>query len=450
MYQIDSAGAGILSLQGLGVVDKKQAAVLCIFKCMNMMNIRTFRRRRVSKPIGIHRHSFGKTDYFLYGSYRDVAYACPFGYKKIMASKNPHIGLALDSGGAMGGAHVGVLEVLDENSIPLDIIVGSSAGAAIGAFYAAGKLQDFKRLITDLSFIHSLSYYVDPVFPTSGLLAGSRAYKFIQSIVGDVLIEDLPITFIAVATDLLTGETVAIDKGPLADGVMASIAIPGVFRPVVHMGRLLIDGGVSDPLPLDILKAHSPDISIACNLHPHMPSRYSSNKRRDIIKAEQMASAGEEDLASGMIERVAGLLRTQTIHTGLKPLAENILKLVNIPRAKKALEIDLAKTLKEHLIASKQKLNEIISKPFLTMGSEQRLNIIEILLSATNIQQYQKNRLMLRYEPPDILVEPDVVDIGALEFTKGASAIGEGRNKAQDAIPEILRMIKEKRRSTLR
>jgi predicted acylesterase/phospholipase RssA len=66
------------------------------------------------------------------------------------------------------------------------------------------------------------------------------------------------------------------------------------------------------------------------------------------------------------------------------------------------------------------------------------------------IQQYQKNRLMLRYEPPDILVEPDVVDIGALEFTKGASAIGEGRNKAQDAIPEILRMIKEKRLSTLR
>ena len=197
-----------------------------------------------------------------------------------MASKSPCVGIALDSGGAMGGAHIGVLEVLAENSIPLDIIVGSSAGAAVGAFFAAGKLQDFKKLITDLSFVHSLSYYVDPVFPASGLLAGIRAHKFVHSLVGYVLIEDLAITFIAVATDLLTGETVAIDKGPLAEAVMASMAIPGIFRPVVHMGRLLTDGGVSDPLPLDILMTHSPGITIACNLHPRMPRRFSSSKRR--------------------------------------------------------------------------------------------------------------------------------------------------------------------------
>jgi NTE family protein len=367
-----------------------------------------------------------------------------------MASKKPHVGIALDSGGAMGGAHIGVLEVLAENSIPLDIIVGSSAGAAVGAFFAAGKLQDFRKLITDLSFVHSLSYYVDPVFPTSGLLAGIRAHKFIQSLVGDVLIEDLPITFIAVATDLLTGETVAIDKGPLADAVMASMAIPGIFRPVVHMGRLLADGGVSDPLPLDILMTHCPDISIACNLHPHMPRRFSSSKRRDIIKAEQKASAREEDLASGIIERVTGVISTQAIYESLKPMATSILNKVSVSRSKKVSEIDLAQTMKDHLIASKHKLYEIISRPFLAMGSEQRLNIIEILLSATNIQQYQKNRLMLRYEPPDILIEPDVVDIGAMEFTKGESAIGEGRMKAENAIPELLRMIEEKRRPTSR
>ena len=83
-------------------------------------------------------------------------------------------------------------------------------------------------------------------------------------------------------------------------------------------------------------------------------------------------------------------------------------------------------------------------------AQSRRLNIIEILLSATNIQQYQKNRLMLRYEPPDILIEPDVVDIGAMEFTKGESAIGEGRIKAENAIPELLRMIEDKRRPTSR
>jgi len=367
-----------------------------------------------------------------------------------MASKRPHVGIALDSGGAMGGAHIGVLEVLAENSIPLDIIVGSSAGAAVGAFFAAGKLQDFKKLITDLSFIHSLSYYVDPVFPTSGLLAGIRAHNFIRSLVGDVLIEDLSITFIAVATDLLTGETVAIDKGPLADAVMASMAIPGIFRPMVHMGRLLADGGVSDPLPLDILMTHNPDITIACNLHPRMPRRFSSSKRLDIIKAEQKASAGEEDLASGIIERVAGLMSSQAIFESLKPMAASILKKMSVSRSKKVPEIDLGQTIKDHLIASRQKLYEIISRPFSAMGAQQRLNIIEILLSATNIQQYQKNRLMLRYEPPDILIEPDVVDIGALEFTKGESAIGEGRIKAENAIPELLKMIDAKRKPTSR
>ncbi len=350
----------------------------------------------------------------------------------------------------MGGAHIGVLEVLAENSIPLDIIVGSSAGAAVGAFFAAGKLQDFKKLITDLSFVHSLSYYVDPVFPTSGLLAGIRAHNFIRSLVGDVLIEDLSITFIAVATDLLTGETVAIDKGPLADAVMASMAIPGIFRPVVHMGRLLADGGVSDPLPLDILMTHNPDITIACNLHPRMPRRFSSSKRQDIIKAEQKASAREEDLASGIIERVAGLMSSQAMFESLKPMAASILKKMSESRSKKFPEIDLGQTIKDHLIASRQKLYEIISRPFSAMGAQQRLNIIEILLSATNIQQYQKNRLMLRYEPPDILIEPDVIDIGALEFTKGESAIGEGRIKAENAIPELRRMIDAKRKSTSR
>ncbi len=348
----------------------------------------------------------------------------------------------------MGGAHIGVLEVLAENSIPLDIIVGSSAGAAVGAFFAAGKLQDFKKLITDLSFVHSLSYYVDPVFPASGLLAGIRAHKFVQSLVGDVLIEDLAITFIAVATDLLTGETVAIDKGPLAEAVMASMAIPGIFRPVVHMGRLLTDGGVSDPLPLDILMTHSPGITIACNLHPRMPRRFSSSKRRDIIKAEQKGSAKEEGLASGIIERVTGLMNTKAIYESFKPMAASILNKVGVSRSKKVSETDLVKTLKDHLIASEHRLYEIISRPFSAMGQEQRLNIIEILLSASNIQQYQKNRLMLKYEPPDILIEPDVVDIGAMEFTRGASAIGEGRMKAENALPELLRMIEDKKRVT--
>lgn len=109
-----------------------------------------------------------------------------------------------------------------------------------------------KAVLQGLTWRESLGYYVDPVLPLSGLLAGKRARAFIKDMVGDVRIEDLPMTFIAVATDLLSGETVSIDTGPLVDAIMASISMPGIFKPVVHMDRLLTDGGVTDPLPLDI------------------------------------------------------------------------------------------------------------------------------------------------------------------------------------------------------
>lgn len=365
-----------------------------------------------------------------------------------MARRKPRIGMALDSGGAMGGAHVGVLEVLAEKNIPLDMIVGSSAGAAVGAFFAAGRLREFRDLITDISFIQSLGYYADPVFPYSGLLAGDRARRFIRSLVGDVLIEDLDITFIAVATDLLTGETVTIDRGPLADAVMASIAIPGIFRPVVHMGRLLTDGGVSDPLPLDILKGHDPDISIACNLHPRMTSRYSSARRKSIVAAEQEAYELEEDLASGMVDRVVALLNPQAIREGLKSLAETVFRKIGSPGTDTILEVDYIKTLKEYLSQGSQRLNELKPGYFSAGAGEHRMNIVEILLNTTNIQQYQKNRIMLKYEPPDVLIEPDVVDIAALEFSRSATAIEEGRKKALDAVPKILGLMGRKNQAT--
>ena len=138
-----------------------------------------------------------------------------------MAASSPRVGIALDSGGARGGAHIGVLDVLLENNIPVDVIVGSSAGAFTGAIYATGKADKIKAIIKDLSWRQSLSYYVDPVFPITGLLAGKRARAFLLELLGDVQIEDLPIHFSAVATDLLTGESIPIQSGSLVDAVMA-------------------------------------------------------------------------------------------------------------------------------------------------------------------------------------------------------------------------------------
>ena len=206
-----------------------------------------------------------------------------------MQTRSPKVGIALDSGGAKGGAHLGVMDVLIENQVPLELIVGSSAGAFAGALYAARRVEALKEIIEDLTLRESLGYYMDPVFPISGLLAGKRARSFIHNIVGDVMIEELPVRFVAVATDLLSGETVAIDHGPLVDAVMASVSMPGIFKPVVHMNRLLTDGGVSDPLPLDVLKRYTPEITIACNLHPHLARRLSQTQKNAIIEAEKDA-----------------------------------------------------------------------------------------------------------------------------------------------------------------
>ncbi|MBN2297908.1 MAG: patatin-like phospholipase family protein [Deltaproteobacteria bacterium] len=363
-----------------------------------------------------------------------------------MISKRPTIGIALDSGGAMGGAHIGVLEVLREHDIPLDIIVGSSAGAAVGAFYATGSLDAFRDLISDLSFTEALSFYADPVFPISGLLAGKRARKFLRNLVGDVLIEELPLQYVAVATDLLTGETVPIRTGPLVDAVMASISMPGIFKPVVHMDRLLTDGGVSDPLPIDILKSLSPDITIACNLHAKMPHVMNSNQKKAIVKAQKRSLQQDEDLPSWMIDRLEKILGAQKVLDGLKSFRK-VMKKINENPAGIIPEIDLINAFTEQLKQSKDRINSIIEKSFLRKGKADTLNIFEIMMNATNIQQYQKNRLMLLYEKPDVLIEPNVTEVRSLEFTKGESTIEEGRQKAADAVPKILNIMEENSRS---
>lgn len=341
----------------------------------------------------------------------------------------------------MGGAHIGVLEALAVNGITPDIIVGSSAGAAVGAFYAAGKLDVFKKLITDLSFIESLSYYADPVFPVSGLLAGRRARKFIQGIVGEVSIEDLPVTYAAVTTDLLTGETVPITTGVLTDAVLASISMPGIFRPVIHMGRLLADGGISDPLPLDVLRTYNPDITIACNLHVRVPARFSLAKRRSIIRQEEVTQEREQDLADSAMERLSRTLGAQKLMEMLRPMTDDLLRKISISAAVADAEAAIYRTMKEYIVLRQEKLYELIRKNLPRKPEGPSMNIFEILSSSANIQQYQKNRLMLKYEPPDVLIEPDVMDVGSLEFTKGAETIEKGRLETEKAVPRIRELL---------
>jgi NTE family protein len=344
------------------------------------------------------------------------------------------IGIALDSGGAKGGAHLGVLDVLHENGVDVDIIVGSSAGAFAGAIYSTGTKNKFIEILKGMKWQDALGYYVDPVFPVSSLLGGKRARTFINRILGDVRIEGLPVIFAAVTTDLISGDTVVINSGLLADAVMASGSMPGIFKPVVYGDMLLTDGGVSDPLPLDILRTYRPDMTIAVNLHSSLTSRYNTSQMKALIRAEEeQTDTSYQDVLYEWLSKVPS---GQWLMDNVRPITDNIRRKIDPDADGK---IDLIEKVRDQFSFN---ITALLENSFSSGGKF--MNIFDVLNSSTNIQQYQKNRLMLQYEKPDILINPDVAAIGSLEFTRTRDAIEEGRRCALEALPEIKDLLDKK------
>ncbi|MGJ7910567.1 patatin-like phospholipase family protein [Neobacillus sp. LXY-1] len=177
--------------------------------------------------------------------------------------EQPKIGLALGSGGARGFAHLGVIKVLQESGIPIHLIAGSSMGALVASFYGAGI--DFDNLYK-YSTVFKRKYFLDFTIPKMGFIAGKKVKEFIQIFTHGKNIEDLSIPIGIVATDLITGEKVIFRKGPIADAVRASISIPGIFVPVKSNGRILVDGGVTDRVPVSVAKEMGADIVIAVDV----------------------------------------------------------------------------------------------------------------------------------------------------------------------------------------
>lgn len=176
---------------------------------------------------------------------------------------HPKVGLALGSGGARGFAHLGVIKVLKEEGIPIDLIAGSSMGALVASFYGAGL--DVDRLYK-LSSVFKRKYYLDFTVPKMGFIAGKRVKELIRIFTHGKMIEELDIPIGIVATDLVSGEKVVFKKGPVAEAVRASIAIPGIFVPEKLDGRLFVDGGVVDRIPVSVAKEMGADIVIAVDV----------------------------------------------------------------------------------------------------------------------------------------------------------------------------------------
>ncbi|MEH7882889.1 patatin-like phospholipase family protein [Bacillus sp. JJ1609] len=175
----------------------------------------------------------------------------------------PKVGLALGSGGARGFAHLGVIKVLSEEGIPIDLIAGSSMGALVASFYGAGL--DIDRLYK-LSRVFKRKYYLDFTVPKMGFIAGKRVKELIRIFTHGKTIEELDIPIGIVATDLMSGEKVVFKKGPVAEAVRASIAIPGIFVPEKLDGRLFVDGGVVDRIPVSVAKEMGADLVVAVDV----------------------------------------------------------------------------------------------------------------------------------------------------------------------------------------
>lgn len=251
------------------------------------------------------------------------------------ANSAPKIGLALGSGGARGFAHIGVLKVLEREGIKIDYIAGTSVGSLIGAFYALGfEIKDIENYILEENFTDYLSFknitfeleeyqnkkilgislnlpkiITQPGWPRGLISTLAIRDKFDQISNWAHFEYDLKIPFKAVATDLITGEKIVIDRGKVSNAVAASISIPGIFHPFEFENRILVDGGLKDPVPVDVVRQMGADIVIAVSLQEITGEKKDPNNI--ITIAERSIDIMIEDLTNLSLEDADLILKPQ-------------------------------------------------------------------------------------------------------------------------------------------
>jgi len=300
-----------------------------------------------------------------------------------MAGKR--VALALGSGGARGYAHIGVIGELRERGYDIVGIAGSSMGALVGGLQAAGKLDDFAEWAKSLTQ-RAILRLLDPKISAAGVLRAEKILDAVRDILGEVTIEELPIPYTAVSTDLLTGKSVWLQRGPVDAAIRASIAIPGVIVPHVLDGRLLADGGILDPLPMAPIAAVNADLTIAVSLSG----------------SEAGGDEPEDEEPSATAEWLGRVWRSTTslFDTGAARSGDSEDELVDASR-----EVPVPK-----------------------LGS------FEVMNRTIDIAQAALARHTLAAYPPDVLIEVPRTACRSLEFHRAAEVIDIGRELAVAAL----------------
>ncbi len=179
------------------------------------------------------------------------------------------VGLALSGGGARGLAHIGVLNVLQQEGIPIDVIAGTSMGGFLGAVYATGmEPSAIKAEAISLTRPRRLWSLIDLTPARRGLVEGHKVHEYMASLLGDRTFDDLQIPLTVIAADLNTGQQVHLNQGRVVDAVRATVALPGILTPVERNGQLLVDGGILNNLPIDVARDMGADVVVAVNVVP--------------------------------------------------------------------------------------------------------------------------------------------------------------------------------------
>jgi NTE family protein len=256
----------------------------------------------------------------------------------------PRIALVLGGGAARGFAHVGVIRALEQEKIPIDLIVGTSVGSLIGAIYAY-DMNSFELEWTAFTLEKDsiFDYGLMTAFTSMGVAKGDKLEEFVKSKIPVANIENLKIPFAAVATDLNRGTRVVLDKGSVARAVRASSAIPGVFQPVEHQGKLLVDGGVIDNIPVSVAREKGADIVIAVDIGENMINFNITNllevmlqsitimgevnardrkKDADVLISPKIGDVGMLDFSQKKRSMMAGIEATQKVMPDIKAKIE--------------------------------------------------------------------------------------------------------------------------------
>ena len=317
------------------------------------------------------------------------------------------IALALGSGGARGYAHIGVINELTERGYEIVGVAGSSMGALVGGLHAADKLDEFAYWAASLTQ-RAVLRLLDPSLTSPGVLRAEKILDAVRDILGDVTIEALPIPYTSVATDLIAGKSVWLQRGPLDDAIRASIAIPGIFTPHVLDGRLLADGGILDPLPMAPLSAVNADLTIAVSLSGGDPA----------VRLTDPEPRVTTEWLGRMWRSTTALLDTSTAQRVMdSPAAKSVLSRFNSSLDEGA---ETVGTLDDTGIAGLP-----------------RLGSFEIMNRTIDIAQSALARHTLATYPPDLLIEVPRNACRSLEYHRAEEVIEIGQELAAAALDAL-------------